>query len=70
MFCSFKMKQASDTVYSFALAQSDTIGALAEEAGGKPKLHATAKVECEHHLSVCSVVLCIILIFFVLSVLV
>ena len=45
MICTFNKKQASDTVYSFALAQSDTIGALAEEAGGKPKLHATAKVK-------------------------
>ena len=41
----FQMIQADDSVCSFALAQSDTIGALAEEAGGKPKLHATAKVK-------------------------
>ena len=39
------MIQVYDPVCGFALAQSETIGALAEEAGGKPKLHAAAKVK-------------------------
>ena len=62
LFCSYRWNRHKILFAVLHWRRAKPSGALAGEAGGKPKLHATAKEECEHHLSVCSVVLCILFI--------